>query len=368
MKKKVVILKIDKYETDALKDKLEEAILKYFSFSQLFPAGSKVLLKPNLLMAASPEEAIVTHPLFVEAIGNIFKEKGYPVFVADSSGGFISNKDADYIYEATGIKEVAARGAFELLYPQESRINEGFPLCWWTQEFKMINLPKLKTHDIMILTLAVKNLYGCISGLHKSHLHYLNPKTEEFTKVIIKLYKMIKPSLNIVDGILALEGEGPAKRGSPRKLGIVVLGDDALYTDYAISRLLGLDDEFNPLIKQAKRDGLLIEENLEVVSQVQDLVFKDFKFPPPFILNRIPSFLFPFIKLFLKFKPMIDIENCTGCAVCKKVCPAGAIEIGKKAHIDHRRCIMCMCCSEMCRFGAVNLNKSVFLKLFDKFN
>ncbi|MFA5271677.1 MAG: DUF362 domain-containing protein, partial [Candidatus Omnitrophota bacterium] len=257
--KKVVILKIEEYDFDVLKERIKAAIGKHFLASTIFTQGDKILLKPNLLLPAEPEEAIITHPVFIEAVGAIFKEMGCMVAIADSPGGFVGNKDMDDVYKDTRIKETALRQNFELFYPNQSVILEGFPLCWWTNGFKMVNLPKLKTHDIMTLSLATKNLYGCISGIHKSYLHKVHPKTADFTNIIIKLYKMIKPSLNIVDGILSLEGNGPAKRGIPRKLNAVVIADDALYCDYAISKLLGLKDDFNPLVKQAKKEGLLNE-------------------------------------------------------------------------------------------------------------
>lgn len=368
--KKVVILKIEEYDFNLLKEKIKAAIFKHFSPDTFFAKGDKVLLKPNLLLPAKPEEAVITHPVFIEAVGAIFKEMGCHVAIADSPGGFVGNKDMDDIYEDTQIKEMAARQNFELLYPTQSVVLEGFPLCWWAcpeqsrrvNGFKMVNLPKLKTHDIMTLTLATKNLYGCISGLHKSHLHRVHPKTLEFTNVLLKLYKMIKPSLHIVDGIFSLEGNGPAKRGIPRKLNVVVIADDALYCDYAISKLLGLKDDFNPLVKQAKKEGLL-QEDLEIISEFQGETIKDFKFPQSFILNSLPSPAISLLKGLFNFKPVINKLKCTGCAKCVEVCPGHAISLDKeKASINYKQCILCMCCSEMCRFGAVDLQESFFIK------
>ncbi len=360
--KKVVILKIGEYDFDLLKEKIKTATSKHFSPATLFKEGDKVLLKPNLLLPAKPEEAIITHPIFIEAIGAIFKEIGCSVAIADSPGGFVGNKDMENIYENSQIKEIAYRQNFELLYPNQSIVADGFPLCWWVNGFKMVNLPKLKTHDIMTLTLATKNLYGCISGLHKSHLHKVHTKTDDFTNIILKLYKMIKPSLHIVDGILSLEGNGPAKRGSPRKLGAVIIADDALYCDWAISKMLGLKDDFNPLIKQAKKEGLL-EEEAEIISEFQGEAIKDFKFPEAFILNRLPSPAISVFKGLFNFRLAINKAKCSGCAKCVQVCPAHAIKIhASKVTIDYKKCIMCMCCSEMCELGAVDLCESFFIK------
>ncbi|MFA6281692.1 MAG: DUF362 domain-containing protein [Candidatus Omnitrophota bacterium] len=360
--KKVVILKIEEYDFDILKARIKSAIDKHFFADNLFASGDKVLLKPNLLLVAQPQDAITTHPVFIEAVGAIFKEMGCKVAIADSPGGFVASKDMDDVYESTRIKEIAARHNFELFYPNQSVVSEGFPLCWWVNGFKMVNLPKLKTHDIMTLTLATKNLYGCISGIHKSHLHKVYPKTADFTNIIIKLYKMIKPSLHIVDGILSLEGNGPAKKGIPRKLNAVVIADDALYCDYAISKLLGLKDDFNPLVKQAKKEGLL-KEDLEIISEFEGQTIRDFKFPQSFILNSLPSPLISILKGLLDFRPVINKTKCTACAKCVEVCPQHAVTLDKgKAFIRYKQCIMCMCCSEMCKFGAVDLYESLLIK------
>jgi len=370
--KKVIILKIEDYNHDTLKEKIKAALNKHFRISENFKPADKIVLKPNLLMEASPKEAITTHPLFIEVVGEIFKEMGNNVFVADSPGGFVSNKDMDSVYEKTGIKDVASRNGFGLLYPTEAAVSEGMPLCWWADNcakdngFKMINLAKLKTHDVMVLTLAAKNLYGCISGLHKSHLHKMHPKTRDLTGVVLKLYEILKPKLNIVDGILSLEGNGPAKRGRPRKLGLVILGDDALYTDYAISRALGLKDNDNPLIKEAKIRGLLKEDELEVISDLGAGEIKNFELPDPFIVNSIPSPLLNLLMPLFGFRPVINLKQCRLCGKCVQVCPKNAIHLNKTLRIDYKHCIMCMCCSEMCPYAAIDVGSSLLIKIIKK--
>jgi uncharacterized protein (DUF362 family)/ferredoxin len=355
----------------ALKEKIKASLVKYFPLQETLKGESKILLKPNLLMEAKPEEAITTHPALVEAVGEIYKETGKNVFIADSPGGFISQKAMDEVYEKTGMVKISQRTGFGLLYPTQNVITKDIPLCWWAagtlkgaaDNFKMINIAKLKTHDVMVLTLATKNLYGCISGLHKSHLHKLYPKTKEFTAVILKLYEIIKPQLNIVDGILALEGSGPAKGGTPRKLGMLILGDDCLYTDYVISKILGVSDKHNPLIKEAKLRGLLNEDELEFISELGDKTINDFKLPAPFIINTIPEPLLNLIKPLLGFRPKIDLKKCENCQKCLQVCPASAIRYNKIITIDYKKCIMCMCCSEICPHGAIGIKQNFLIRL-----
>ena len=371
--KKVLVLRIEDYDCDFLVEKIGKALSGHFPLEKYFTLEDTILLKPNLLMEASPEEAITTHPVFIEALGRIFQKQGFPVAIADSSGGFADMKDMDYIYDSCGVKKIARDCGFELLLSPQSVMKDNMPLCSWSlpeykgRKLQMVNLPKLKTHDLATMTLAVKNLYGCISGLHKSHLHKVYPSAEELMDILIWLYRNIKPKLNIVDGILAMEGAGPAKKGTPRKLNLVVIGDDALYVDYVIGKLVGLNEKANPLITAAKAKGLIDDKELELIYDSQEYPVKDFKFPGPFILSRIPRPLFALVKMLIKFWPRVDKDKCTGCAVCQKVCPQKAITIIKnKAFIDRSKCIMCMCCGEMCRFGAVYLDRSCFLKIIDK--
>lgn len=368
---KVVVLKIESYDIGVIENKLRAVFAAHFPLSGFFTAGDKILLKPNLLMPSSPEEAVVTHPALIEAVGRIFKREGFAVSIADSPGGFVNQKDMGSVYASVGLDRIARAQGFNLLYPRETVIRQGYPIYRWADTysgpdgappFKMINMPKLKTHDIMVLTAAVKNLYGCVGGLYKSRLHQFHPRTEDFAGVVLKLYKMIKPALNIVDGIMALEGDGPAKTGTPRKLGVVVVGDDALCTDYVIGKMLNLADQDNPLIKKAGQEGLICGSNLEVISELAGHVFTDFKFPRSFFLNRLPPGVLPLIKALFRFRPAVNKTKCTRCGVCQRVCPAGAVNIKGRVLIDDKKCIRCMCCKEMCPAGAVDLEKSFLIR------
>lgn len=370
--KRVVILKVGEYDRDLIYLNIKKAIERYFSHLNF---TRKIVLKPNLLTISSPEEAITTHPILIEAVADIFSSSG-EVYIADNPGGFISHKDIDYVYTSLGIKKLAEKIKVNLLYSERITLKDNIPFSWWVEDTCLINLPKLKTHNITGLTLCVKNLYGTISGLYKSKLHFEYPHYKDFVKVLFKLYHLIKPTLNIVDGILALEGDGPAKGGVPKKLGLVIIGDDALYTDYVITRLLKMD-KINILIKEALLKGLLREENYQIFFEDKLLSDRDlvnlsskmnFSFLPPslFITERIPSFVLSCLENFIKVQPKINQKTCAGCYKCVEVCPAHTIDfINHKAKIDYRNCINCMCCKEVCRFGAVGLKKSFLVKLFE---
>jgi len=361
--KKVVVLKADEYNLDLLQRHIEDVLESHFSLDNIINAG-KIVLKPNLLMPIHPDCAVTTHPIFIEAIGRIFKRKGLDVYIADNPSIFNTDTSLDRVYKETQIEDVARRNGFTLLYPSSSYSLEGIPLSVWSRDFTIINLPKFKTHNITTITCAVKNLYGCISGAYKSRLHKLYPKTKDLATVLLKLYRVIKPALNIVDGIVSLEGEGPATGGSPRHTGFVAIGDDALCVDYVVSGIIGLPKDKNPVLSFAEAKGDFYPDDIDVISSGISLAVKDFKLPSGFFVNNIPGFIIRILSPFIRIYPKVNKNVCTGCGDCKKICPSSAISIKEsRSSINYSRCISCMCCSEVCRFKAIEIKESLLLKI-----
>ena len=120
----------------------------------------------------------------------------------------------------------------------------------------VINLPKLKTHSQMLMTLGVKNLFGCVVGLKKPEWHLkCGADRDIFARLLVQIHKAVNPSVTLVDGILALEGQGPGKSGTPRPLGILVGSPDAFAADMAICSMLGLAHDRLPTIRAGKALG-----------------------------------------------------------------------------------------------------------------
>ena len=139
-----------------------------------------------------------------------------------------------------------------------------------------------------------------------------------------------------------------------------------MYTDYAISKVLGIKDESNPLIKEARRRGLLNVRELEIISEFENKNFSGLELPPPLILNNIPSLLLKILIPLIGFGPVIDSGKCRLCGKCIEVCPQNAIRANKKIRINRKRCIMCMCCAEMCLYGAVAVRQNILIKLIKR--
>ncbi|KYO64500.1 DUF362 domain-containing protein [Thermovenabulum gondwanense] len=365
----VVILKCEDYNPELICEKLQYA-LKMIDFR---PENyKKLLLKPNLLMSKKPEEATTTHPAVVEGLINILKKENIDLIVADSPGGPYNVKRLNAVYEKTGIKDVCEKtgtplnyntSSIEIELKGESKI-KALPVIYPYKECDgVVSLAKLKTHGMAVYTGAVKNLYGMIPGGYKVELHFRIREIERFMDLLLDMYETINPLLSIIDGVIAMEGDGPSQ-GTGRKLGILIISDDALAADYAASRIINLSKNDFPLIKRAIERGLFKEESIRFVGDSIDSVkVNDFKIPlkkdMTFIRGILPRFLEIYLKEIMTPKPYVVLNQCKGCSECYLTCPPKAICIeDKKAKIDYKKCIKCFCCHELCPYQAIKIRRN----------
>ncbi|MFO0753383.1 MAG: DUF362 domain-containing protein [Thermodesulfovibrionales bacterium] len=331
-------------------------------------AGSRVLIKPNLLAPAPPEKAMLTHPLIVKAAAEYALEKGARVQVSDSQamGTF------ERIVKESGIQE-ALRGldveVRELKTSVAVDIGEPFNKIEIARDVMeadvVVNLPKLKTHVQMLLTLGVKNLFGCIVGLKKPEWHFrTGVDRERFAQLLVRIHKAVNPAVTLLDGVLAMEGEGPGKSGVPRRVGVIMGSGDAVALDITVCRMLGLDPESVFTNKAAKDLGYLPEE-IEVAGELPEI--RDYRLPGIIPLVFGPKALHGFMRRYLVQRPVQDDALCRLCGECWKYCPARAITRGqKKLVFDYEKCIRCYCCIEVCPHAALRTEEPLPGKLIKK--
>jgi uncharacterized protein (DUF362 family)/Pyruvate/2-oxoacid:ferredoxin oxidoreductase delta subunit len=324
-------------------------------------SGSLVLIKPNLLAPATPRQAILTHPAIVRAVAEYILDRGARPLIADSPsiGSF------DLILRTSGIRD-ALRGLDVECRPFQNSarvdIGEPFGVIDIAEEAVradvIVNLAKLKTHSQMLLTLAVKNLFGCIVGYRKPEWHMrAGVERQIFAKLLVRIGETLHPTFNILDGILALEGEGPGRGGVPKELGIILAGKDPFTIDLAVCRMIGLDPEQLPVLKAAAEAGKPTE--VMVIDGSLPTIW-GFRLPRLTPLIPGPKCLQGFIRRQLLRRPVCDGTVCRMCGECWIICPAAAIMPEEKPlSFDYDRCIRCYCCIEVCPFGALRTTETL---------
>ena len=366
MRTSTVIIRQASYEEKTLKPlifDLSDAFLR-----DIIRTGGHVVIKPNLLAPARPDRAIVTHPLVVKAVAEYVLQKGARVRISDSQamGKF------EKVVNESGIR--AALKGFPVEFKEfresmEIDVGEPFRKIEIAKDAMeadvVINLPKLKTHSQMRMTLGVKNLFGCIVGLRKPEWHLRTGVNRElFASLLVKIYEAVKPAVTIIDGILAMEGQGPGKSGTPRELGLIAGSSDAYALDITLCRMLGIDP-YSVFTNSAAREAGHISENIEVLGRSPAI--HDFKIPDITPLVFGPGGLHSVMRRYLVQRPVPDESFCRLCGECWKYCPARAISPGKgRIHIDYEKCIRCYCCTEVCPHGALQTREPVLGRVFRK--
>jgi len=364
---KVYLTHLDDYIPDLLEQKIREGFDAIGGVRELV-SGKKVFVKINQLSNRPPEKAVTTHPLVVEKVVKILLEYGAQIIIGDD----IETKGEEDGFLISGMRDVARKLGVELInlkkYPYRTieKENNKFikklyiaePVC---EADVIVNLPKLKTHVQTLLTLAIKNLYGIIPLGERSRCHGFFPKIEDFSEAIADVFNTRPPSLNIMDGILAMEGEGP-QGGLPRKLGLLLISKDAVAMDSVVSHILGLKSGEVRHITVAAARGLGIA-NLQKIDIAglapAKLAISDFRFPNVKWQAFIPPLFSKFAYKMIHLRPRISNKACVLCGRCIERCPVKAMKIReKRVVINYKLCIGCLCCQEICSEQAISSTRS----------
>lgn len=359
MAEKVSVVKCDSYDEGLVLQKVREALnLINFEIKQ----GTNVLIKPNVLSAKSPNEAITTHPALVNAICRILKEKNCKISIGDSSGigAFGGTRRA---FKKTGIEEIAKRYNAEIIPFEESKIVykkingkilKGIHISKSLLDADfIINMPKLKTHALVGYTGAVKNMFGIIPGGKKSYYHKICGNQATFADLLVDIYNFRKPDLNIMDGIIGMEGNGPAA-GKIKKTGIIIASKSGIALDFVAAKIIGFKTE-DILTNKA-----LVKRNLKPEIEVVGEKNIKIKYEQPIkTIRKVPGFMLKIFYSLVNPEIKVNKKKCKKCLVCLKACPVKAISlINNKIKINRKKCILCYCCHELCPEKAIIIRKS----------
>ena len=360
MSSPVSIVRCRSYGDREVSERLRQALRLIGGVGAFVKKGDRVFLKPNLLFGKDPEKAVTTHPSVVKAVIEIVREAGGIPFIGDSPGIGSTAKAA----EKAGIKGVAeAAGCPIVEFNRPVLSQKGRAKTFKHLEIDqaileadvLINLPKWKTHGMMLLTLGVKNLFGCIPGSRKALWHLrAGADHNVFARMLIDLYRIIQPSLTILDGVVGMEGNGPSS-GRPIPLGLILASGDALSLDQIVCDLLGISRKALLTNRTAFAQGMGREEIEVLGEKVNAVAIPRFEFPPSSRTDwNLPGFLRRALSNALTARPVVERVKCKACDHCLEICPPKALERkGKDLVFDYGRCIRCFCCQEICEEGAI---------------
>ncbi|HOZ50055.1 MAG TPA: DUF362 domain-containing protein [Candidatus Hydrogenedentes bacterium] len=329
------------------------------------PRQSKVLVKPNVLSACRPDQHITTHPVVVEAVVELLVDGGNEVVVADSS--CLPGRTAKAL-EKTGLAEIGQRFGKVKVMPLEEATARPYAdggnkylkvvhLSGMLDEVEcIVNVPKLKSHTLVRFTGAVKNFLGCVPGGGKQQAHILAPTGKMFSQLLVDLYGFIKPKirLNVMDGVVGLDGFGPGPTGRINPAGFVGLSADAVALDMACCDVMRAD----PMSVWTNRFAVECGLGVHGFTPNQRLDPVRFKLPRSF---PVPACLARPVSRIQQRRPVVDSSKCRKCGICAEVCPAKCIAMDEYPRWDYSKCIYCYCCHECCPHAAINLKRSLSL-------
>jgi len=331
---------------------------------ELFPlrlTGKKVLIKPNVLRRAAPEEAVTTHPAVVRAVvDRVLESKPGALWVGDNPG-LTGYGDNEACFRSAGIMEAAGghyvnignRSATVPFAPaEEGHIQVSSAVL---EADIVISVPKFKTHGLTVLSGAIKNSYGILPGTLKGRLHQRAGNPGAFQGMILEVFKLRVPDLFIVDAIVGMQGNGPASKDL-RHIGLIMASDNAVAIDAVMARMVNLDPRALQTLALAAAQGLGSFEKEDI------RIDGEFKALHEFMLPLIPEsgYASPGVKQFidrsLTVIPEVNSELCISCGECVAICPGKALIMeGEFPRVDLGKCIRCYCCQELCPQKGIQL-------------
>ncbi len=390
------------YELDRVVALVDQCVGADLESGRLGPLqGKTVLLKPNILAAADPADAVTTRPEIVTAAIRAFASRGARVVIGESPavrGDRFAAKRCGILQvaEAEGIEWVDFSRSVEVENPQGVRVKRFQVAAPVVEADLVVSLPKLKTHQLLYYTGAMKNLFGTIVGVQKAAFHVRFPERADFAAMITDLCLAVTGAPNlgdpsalpcksyaIMDGIIAMEGHGP-RNGTPRQVGLILSSTNLLALDWVAASVVGYDPRAIPNLCDALGRGHWLSDPREIEVDGPDpvtLAIKDFERVRSvkdggFGRAQLPPALYRVARNLTVPRPFFIHKKCVRCGECVTICPAKALGFvsidgqpfkapagikdslkAKRVSVNYDACVRCYCCDEVCPEDAIVLRR-----------
>jgi uncharacterized protein (DUF362 family)/NAD-dependent dihydropyrimidine dehydrogenase PreA subunit len=368
MKSVVALLRCQDYQPEHVAEAVHKGLELLGGVGQFALSGEKILLKPNILYGDDPAKCISPHPQVFAAIAREFLKTGAVLSFGDSAGvgsprSHAKNGGFLEVADEMGISLADFTNARVVPFPQGNLINqfeiaEGVLAC-----DGLVSISKLKTHEYTRITGAIKNQFGCIPGARKAEFHWALPDVSAFAKMLVDLNLLLKPRLYIMDGIMAMEGNGP-RNGTPRAMNVLLFSTDPVALDTAVCRMIALDPKLVEPLIYGEEFGLGTIQNITYLGDpLESFITSDFKVNRSPKLRTVNSFIpKALLRLFASPRPTIDPNLCTRCGQCVDICPTQPKSLTWRSNeridtpvYDYAKCIRCYCCQETCPSRAISV-------------
>ncbi|MGI6367944.1 MAG: DUF362 domain-containing protein [Anaerolineae bacterium] len=399
----VAVVRCPDYTTETVYAAVKHSLELLGGIEAHIAPGSRVMLKPNLVRSMPPERGATTHPAVVAAVARLVVEAGsYPIIV-ESPGGPYTPATLRTAYRRTGMDAAAESsgailnydtGASQVAYPEGKLLHRLDVINPLLEADAVINLPKLKTHNLTVLTMGAKNLFGVVPGSLKIGYHSKLVERDTFCDGLVDIVQFVRPALTVMDAVVGMEGEGPTG-GKPRTVGALVASANVWALDTVGASLVGVDPLLVTTTRMAVQRGLATGrlEDVNLLGEpFEALCVSDFEkgIDTPIDPGLVPKPLRFMVRMAQRpgaagstagassalrslaqgwiWKQLVArpraTERCVACGFCVKHCPVQAITIiNRRATMNSSVCIRCYCCHELCPHDAVLLEKPLLGRL-----
>ena len=377
MKSKVALVRCNSYELNEVRQAVSKGMSLIGGMGNFVRRDEKIVLKANLLAGDFPEKCVTTHPSVFRAVAELLIKEGAIVSYGDSPAfgtPYAAAKKAGLtdVAEEMNIELADFKEGKEIFYEAGKQNKKFFIANGILESDGLISLPKMKTHGLVKFTGSIKNQFGCVVGMRKAEFHVKLSNAYDFAKMIVDLNNYIKPRLYVMDGIIAMEGNGP-RGGDQKPMNVLLFSSDPVALDATACRLINLNPEYVPTTTIASETGAgtYAESEIEIVGDDLKSFIKN-----DFVVDRSPvrkaknKKIVQFLNNHLIPKPFIIRNKCTKCGTCINSCPVEGKAVNwvndnhlKAPAYNYKKCIHCYCCQEVCPESAIVLRDPFIRKV-----